>query len=1090
MTPINSLVVGTGASGTAREEKRLLFLKKRIKWWVALMALVAVIMLGLIGVIIFDKLLRAGPDGELSLNLKKVENLAAFLGISIQAVDSDAARALGYRNGAVSVTNVLPTSPAATSGLEPGDIILRINNTTIQSTAQVQEIIAEAKPGDVLTIVVDRDGQKKTIHVKLAKGGTTALKTAAGVTTAAQKTDEAAQWGCVVAPLSADLIKQLQVPSTVRGVVVVQISAGGLAQQAGLRVGDLIVSVNRKKTPTLADFYEAIEKKDSALLEVYRAGETIYLEVKDTRQAVAPLATIAGPSSTANPSVPVTDPSTLPRRVAIAANGGDLAAQLAPRFGTAPYFIVIDLTTGRFVAIQNTATARSFATTAAQQIANEGAKAAIAGAFGSGAYSTLMGLGIVPFVASPGKVSEVLEKYNKGMLAQAAPTLSGYSYAQNTVTVAGPPSSSADVTDTTDDEEEQKGYKAKPYTIPPGGSYDPLLDPANQLAQTTAGPPTQTAAAQTTAGPPTQTVAAQTTAATLPAATTTLTPLYQNQQVTYCICPLCSTVYSHPAGTPCSSLQCPADGSRLISLSPNGGTGGSSGSSVIRVTAGPSSTTTDETTTDDQKGYKAKPYTIPPKGPYDPALDPANQTAQPVVQTAAQTVAGTVSQRVDYCYCPTCRILIPHSASVPCAQMICPQCGGRLISWDDSLVLSIAPLVQAYTPTQNQIQTRTGSATTTLLPQTATLQTATPQIDSLATQTPSRQNTYCFCPVCLTLYLRPLGVPISSLQCPDCGSRLVSLNSGGGARTTTVAGMATAGPTTIPPMGQSSMSQTTAGMITGGQPSTIPPMGQTTAGMTTGGQPSTIPPMGQTTAGMTTGGQPSTIPPMGQTTAGSPTGTKSAGQSTTVPPTGQSVAGTTTGGQPSTIPPMGQTTAGMLVGGQPTTIPPMGQTTAGAIVAGDFTSVTVAGTLSEKICIAASGATLSSPVAPLFERAPYFLIIGLGSFRAIANPNVNDKMSVGEQSAQLVVGDGATVVLTDDVGIKALNELNRLRVKVYTGIKGTAQQALEWYQAGRLTPTQLTTEAPDTTSSSHTESEGATGKAKAKAKGENSNTTL
>jgi predicted Fe-Mo cluster-binding NifX family protein len=275
-----------------------------------------------------------------------------------------------------------------------------------------------------------------------------------------------------------------------------------------------------------------------------------------------------------------------------------------------------------------------------------------------------------------------------------------------------------------------------------------------------------------------------------------------------------------------------------------------------------------------------------------------------------------------------------------------------------------------------------------------------------------------------------------------------------------------------------------AGMPVGGMPETIPPMGQTSAGMPVGGMPETIPPMGQTTAAILVGGQPETIPPMGQSGAAVLTAdTVSA----------VTVAGMPVGGMPETIPPMGQTTAAILVGGQPETIPPMGQSGAAILTADTVSAVTVAGKFSEKICIAAQGATLDSPVSPLFERAPYFLIVGLGSFEALANPNINDRLSVGEQSAQLVVGEGASVVLTNDIGIKAMEELNKLQVKVYTGVKGTAQQALEWYQAGRLVATQLTT-IPDTSASSdHSDEErgppeSSTGKAKAK--GENSTTTL
>lgn len=147
---------------------------------------------------------------------------------------------------------------------------------------------------------------------------------------------------------------------------------------------------------------------------------------------------------------------------------------------------------------------------------------------------------------------------------------------------------------------------------------------------------------------------------------------------------------------------------------------------------------------------------------------------------------------------------------------------------------------------------------------------------------------------------------------------------------------------------------------------------------------------------------------------------------------------------------------------------PTTQTTAGEFSSDEFqppiyqsmsqsetSAVTIAGEQLGRICIATSGPSMSDGVAPMFDRAPYFLIVDLGSCNVIANPNVEDRSGVGIQSAQLVVSEGAKVVITNDISVKALEELSRLRIRVYTGVRGTAQQALEWYQAGRLTPSSL-----------------------------------
>ncbi len=210
-------------------------------------------------------------------------------------------------------------------------------------------------------------------------------------------------------------------------------------------------------------------------------------------------------------------------------------------------------------------------------------------------------------------------------------------------------------------------------------------------------------------------------------------------------------------------------------------------------------------------------------------------------------------------------------------------------------------------------------------------------------------------------------------------------------------------------------------------PESIPPatMGQSTAGLTVAGIPNIS---SQAVAGVSVSGMPESIPP------------------TTM---AQAAAGLTVAG----IPNISQTTAGVTVAGMPATIPPMemGEAVAGITVAGTV----VAGAGSGKICIATTGPTINAPIADVFDKAPYFLMVGVGSMDVMANPNAQDRIGSGVQSAQLVVSEGADVVITNDIGIKAIEELYRLQVKVYTGVTGTAKEALSWYQNNRLVPTKL-----------------------------------
>ncbi|ETR64738.1 MAG: Dinitrogenase iron-molybdenum cofactor biosynthesis protein [Candidatus Magnetoglobus multicellularis str. Araruama] len=184
------------------------------------------------------------------------------------------------------------------------------------------------------------------------------------------------------------------------------------------------------------------------------------------------------------------------------------------------------------------------------------------------------------------------------------------------------------------------------------------------------------------------------------------------------------------------------------------------------------------------------------------------------------------------------------------------------------------------------------------------------------------------------------------------------------------------------------------------------------------------------------------------------------------------------------VPTAGVIGTAITIAGQPTMIPPtdMTQQQGAMQVTGiiDLPAMTIAGSRSGRVCIATTGNTIESEVADIFDKAPYFLIVGLGSVDVIANPNVSDFKGSGVQSAQLIVSEGARSLITNDIGIRAMEELNTLNVQVYTGVRGTAAQALRWYQDDRLTPTALS----NNTHVDDEEQHGPPSSSKSKSKGE------
>ncbi|NNJ70101.1 MAG: DegQ family serine endoprotease [Kiritimatiellales bacterium] len=78
------------------------------------------------------------------------------LGVTVEALDSDAARRFGYgdREG-VLVTTVEPGSPASRSGLKIGHIITSVNRQSIDSVREFKQTLQEAEGGKILFLISD-----------------------------------------------------------------------------------------------------------------------------------------------------------------------------------------------------------------------------------------------------------------------------------------------------------------------------------------------------------------------------------------------------------------------------------------------------------------------------------------------------------------------------------------------------------------------------------------------------------------------------------------------------------------------------------------------------------------------------------------------------------------------------------------------------------------------------------------------------------------------------------------------------------------------------------------------------------------------
>jgi serine protease Do len=197
------------------------------------------------------------------------------IGVTIQEVTAATAENLGLdRPHGAAVASVEAGGPADKAGIEPLDIIISVNGKPVETSEQLPAMIAEIKPGQPAQLEVWRDKAVKHINVTVEE-----LKDKASEASARHggggnngEEGEAAtvnRIGLSVRALTAAEKTQLKA----KGNIVV-VNAKGPAAEAGLRGGDVILSINRIKVDTIAGFEAAVKNasRDATLL-IQREGQ-------------------------------------------------------------------------------------------------------------------------------------------------------------------------------------------------------------------------------------------------------------------------------------------------------------------------------------------------------------------------------------------------------------------------------------------------------------------------------------------------------------------------------------------------------------------------------------------------------------------------------------------------------------------------------------------------------------------------------------------------------------------------------------------------------------------------------------------------
>ena len=200
-----------------------------------------------------------------------------LLGVRMREVDYALAEIFDMdRPRGAFVDGVIDESPAGNAGVQDEDIIVEFNGHEIEYYTDLPFYVGQYQPGTEAAVRLIRDGEERRLTVVLGSSPTNE----ASIVVEDTAPERANPLGFKISELS----EETRQVAGIEGVRIAQVEEGP-GREAGLREGDVVVSLNRQPVPSVSDFASVAESLPASgfvQIRIVRQGQgtTLSLELK------------------------------------------------------------------------------------------------------------------------------------------------------------------------------------------------------------------------------------------------------------------------------------------------------------------------------------------------------------------------------------------------------------------------------------------------------------------------------------------------------------------------------------------------------------------------------------------------------------------------------------------------------------------------------------------------------------------------------------------------------------------------------------------------------------------------------------------